>query len=140
MALNIPPASELAALVHAGFESYQAQFGLITRRAQGRFEARDWAGSQRDSRERLGLYRQFSDWVVRELGRRLAGRETDATLWAEARQTFLELALAREDAELALSFYNSSARRVLPSVGLDTASHYLPEDFERIPGLVVRTL
>lgn len=133
MAPNIPPASELAALIHAGFESYQAQFGLVTRRAQARFEARDWAGSQRDARERLGLYRQFSDWVVRELGRRLGGREAEASLWADSRSAFLDLALGRNDAELALTFFNSSARRVLKSVGLDTDAHFVPRDFERIP-------
>lgn len=132
MAPDPAAAASLAALVHAGFESYQAQFGLVTRRAQARFETRDWAGGQRDARERLDLYRQFSDWVVRELGRNLAGRETDPDLWAGARGHFLELALARADAELALSFFNSSARRILRSVGLDTAAHFLPEDFARI--------
>src|SRR5882672_1520101 len=133
MGTNIASASELASLVHAGFESYQAQFGLVTRRARARFESRDWTGSQRDARERLGLYRQFSDWVVRELGRGLAGREADPALWAEARPAFLELALKRNDAELALTFFNSSARRVLKSVGLDQAAHYTPADFRRIP-------
>jgi isocitrate dehydrogenase kinase/phosphatase len=133
MGINIPQATELAALVHAGFESYQAQFGLVTRRARARFEARDWSGSQRDARERLGLYRQFSDWVVRELRRRLAGREEDATLWSEARPLFRALALGRNDAELALTFFNSSARRVLRSVGLDLEAHYSPRDFEKIP-------
>ncbi len=131
MVSNIAP--ELAALVHAGFESYQAQFGLITRRAQARFETRDWAGGQKDARERLDLYRQFSDWVVRELGRKMAGHEADPELWAAARQTFLKLALQRDDADLALSFFNSSARRILKSIGLDTASHFLPTDFAAIP-------
>ncbi|HTO73527.1 MAG TPA: bifunctional isocitrate dehydrogenase kinase/phosphatase [Gemmatimonadales bacterium] len=131
MGTNI--AERLASLVHAGFESYQAQFGLVTRRARARFESRDWTGSQRDARERLGLYRQFSDWVVRELGRELAGREADAALWAEARPAFLELAQKRNDAELALTFFNSSARRILRSVGLDVAAHYTPDDFRRIP-------
>lgn len=130
MSSNI--AAQLARLVHAGFESYQAQFGLVTRRAQARFEHRDWTGGQRDARERLGLYRQFSDWVARELGRELGGRESDAALWSEARPAFLELASKRNDAELALTFFNSSARRILKSIGLDTAAHFTPGDFARI--------
>ena len=127
-----PPSLALACLVHAGFESYQAQFQLVTRRAQARFVGRDWLGAQRDAHERLGLYSQFSDWVVRELDRELGGSPGDSTLWSDARHAYLALALRRDDAELALTFYNSVARRVLRTVGVWPGVEFLPEDFTGI--------
>jgi len=127
-----PSSLALACLVHAGFESYQAQFQLVTRRAQARFVGRDWLGAQRDAHERLGLYSQFAGWVVRELGRELGGSPGDSTLWSDARQAYLALSLRRDDAELALTFFNSVARRVLRTVGVWPGVEFLPEDFTGI--------
>jgi len=126
------PSLALARLVHAGFESYQAQFQLVTRRAQARFVNRDWLGAQRDAHERLELYGQFTGWVVREVASQLEGRHTDPAVWSEARPAYLALSIPRDDAELALTFFNSVARRVLRTVGLGAEVSFLLEDFARI--------
>ncbi|HSD61199.1 MAG TPA: isocitrate dehydrogenase kinase/phosphatase AceK regulatory subunit, partial [Burkholderiales bacterium] len=49
------------------FDAHQAQFRLVTRRAEARFLQRDWRGGQQDAAERLMLYRQFIAWCVHEL-------------------------------------------------------------------------
>jgi isocitrate dehydrogenase kinase/phosphatase len=131
MAAESPPLA-LASLVHAGFESYQAQFQLVTRRAQARFVGRDWIGAQRDAHERLGLFSQFSDWVVREVYRELDGKQAEPWIWAEARTGYLALATRRDDAELALTFFNSVARRVLRTVGTGAEVSFVRNDFAGI--------
>ena len=53
-----------ATAIHDAFDDYQAQFRAITRRAQQRFEHREWHHWQADSIERLELYEQVLRGVV----------------------------------------------------------------------------
>ena len=125
-------AEEAAGVICAGFDSWHAQFRLISRRARGRFEHRDWRGAQQDASERLTLYRQFVDWVVRDLDRTTGRTVREAALWGDIKRAFTRLAGRRDEAELAYTFYNSIARRVLQAAGVDPAREYVDPDFERV--------
>ena len=126
-------ASSAGEAVHGVFDSYHAQFKLVTRRARARFETRDWRGAQQDAVERLTLYRQFVEWTVRELHRLLGGALTDRDTWDEMKRVYSRLAAGRNDIELAYTFFNSISRRVLATVGVDPLAEYVREDFERRP-------
>ena len=135
--------AEAAAAVHAVFDSYHAQFKLVTRRARARFETRDWRGAQLDAVERLTLYRQFVEWTVRELHRLLGGALSDRALWGETKQIYARLVGDRNDVELAYTFFNSISRRVLATIGVDPAVEYAEADFGCRPresaGPILRT-
>ena len=81
-------ANDTARAILRGFEDHQARFGAITRRARGRFEARDAAGMRRDAIERLDLYKVVVDALVEEV-RGLLGEKTGRDLvWAGAKAVY----------------------------------------------------
>jgi isocitrate dehydrogenase kinase/phosphatase len=126
-------AVETAREVLAVFDAYQAQFRLVTRRAEGRFLQRDWRGGQQDAVERLTLYRQFVVWCVRDLRGSLGEAATDVGLWMALREAYLREAAGRLDAELALTFFNSMARQVLRRVGPELGVYFSDRDFQALP-------
>ncbi|MGH7704015.1 MAG: bifunctional isocitrate dehydrogenase kinase/phosphatase, partial [Gemmatimonadales bacterium] len=126
------PFPAAAEAIHAVFDSYQAQFNLVTRRSQARFESRDWRGAQQDAVERLTLYRQFLDWVVRDLNRVLNEGFRDPAVWGEIKRVYSRLVAGRNDAELAYTFFNSVSRRVLATAGVRPEVEYVDADWERV--------
>ncbi len=125
-----PLAAEAAGVIAAGFDSYHAQFQLVTRRAHARFEHRDWRGAQTDAVERLTLYRQFVDWVVRDLGRSMGDGVHDPGTWAEVKRQHTRQTAGRDDTELAYTFFNSISRRMLGTIGVHADLEYVDQDFE----------
>src|SRR5687767_8558976 len=65
-----------AAAIHDAFDAYHARFKEVTGRATRRFETRDWHGAWRDATERLALYREHLDAVLREIDRIMGIRAT----------------------------------------------------------------
>ena len=128
-------AAAAAHSILATFDAHQAQFGLVTRRAEGRFLQRDWRGGQQDAVERLTLYRQFVGWSVQELRRILGDGALDLTLWRAARQLFAREAGPRLDAELALTFFNSVVRELLHAVGPAAGVYFDDAAFQALPPL-----
>ncbi len=114
----------------AGFDAYQAQFRLVTRRARARFASRDWRGAQQDALERLTLYRQFVDWVVGDLLRVLDVQAYLPEMWEAIRAGYEQLVAAREDIELAYTFFNSASRRLLRTHGVAAGREFVARDFE----------
>jgi isocitrate dehydrogenase kinase/phosphatase len=114
----------------AVFDAHQAQFRLVTRRAEGRFLLRDWRGGQQDAAERLTLYRQFVSWCVQDLRRTLGDATGDAALWIALRQAYLREAAPRLDPELSLTFFNSVVRQVLKAVGPEAGVYFDDHDFQ----------
>jgi isocitrate dehydrogenase kinase/phosphatase len=125
-------AVEAAHAVLAVFDAYQAQFRLVTRRAEGRFHTRDWRGGQQDAAERLTLYKQFVQWCVQDL-RKGQGESGDLGFWCAVRDAYLRAARDRLDAELALTFFNSVVRQVLRAVGPDAGVYCDDADFQALP-------
>ncbi len=126
-------AVELAHAILDVFEAHQAQFRLVTRRAEGRFLQRDWRGGQQDAAERLTLYRRFIGWSVQDTRRRLGPSVDDLELWREAKEAYLCAARGRNEAELALTFFNSVVRQVVRALGPEAGVYFDDADFQVLP-------
>ena len=109
-------------LLHEVYLAYRDQFDLVTRRAQARFERQDWIGGQRDARERLLLYSQFVGWVQRDITTLLGSSSDDNRTWALLKERYAGLTQASADCEIARTFFNSVARRVHQTVGVNPAT------------------
>jgi isocitrate dehydrogenase kinase/phosphatase len=117
-----------AAAIRSGFEQYFDERARITARAAARFEARDWAGGQRDARQRLDLRGRVVDETVGIVRAELGGAEHDRAIWHAMKERYEADVEARPDVEIALSFFNSVTRRVFATVGVDPAIEFLAAD------------
>ncbi len=124
---------EVASMMLGVFDAHQAQFRLVTRRAEGRFLQRDWRGGQLDAAERLTLYRQFVGWCVQDLRRTHGDLGADATFWSRLRDAYRALAADRPDAELALTFCNSIVRQSVQRTAPDAGAYFVDGDFLSLP-------
>jgi isocitrate dehydrogenase kinase/phosphatase len=122
-----------AEAVDAAFRSYSEQFRAITRRAQARFERRDWSGTQSDALERLSLYRTVLNPLLDEVSDRLGSEVTDKSVWAEMRTLYSTLIAGRDDFDIAETFFNSVTRRIFDTVGVDPAIEFVDSDFVTPP-------
>ncbi|WP_242392713.1 bifunctional isocitrate dehydrogenase kinase/phosphatase [Anaeromyxobacter oryzisoli] len=114
--------------IRSGFETYQRERARITARARARFEARDWAGAQRDARERLELRDPIVHACVGFVRAELGGAAKERAVWRRMKEEYRTLVEARPDLEIAGSFFNSVGRRVLTTVGVDPAVEFLAAD------------
>jgi isocitrate dehydrogenase kinase/phosphatase len=114
----------LAQRILIGYRDYRRRFAEITRRAWRRFETRDWAEAQDDSRERILLYDVMVHETLLAIRDQATGRPTadDARL---ARDAFAEWARDREDCEVAETFFNSVVRRMLGTLGVDPETEFV---------------
>jgi isocitrate dehydrogenase kinase/phosphatase len=126
---------EAARAILAVFDAHQAQFRLVTRRAEARFLNQDWRGGQQDAAERLTLYRQFVSWCVRDLRHSLGEMSGDVALWRALRTAYAREARPRLDAELAFTFFNSVVRQVLRVVGPEAGIYFDDREFQALPPL-----
>ena len=126
---SLRPISAAVASIHRAYEKYERGFEEITRRAQRRFEERDWSGAQADGTERLTLYKAHLDAAVADVHDILEDGVMERTVWGAMKLQHARHAGGRADAELAETFFNSVTRRVFSTVGVDPAIEYL----ERLP-------
>ncbi len=122
-----------AEVLGEAWDELQESFETVTRRARGRFEARDWPGIQADAVERLGLYRQATDGALQRLRATLGDRLLDRHLWPELKKAHSSSVAARPDRVLAETFLNSITRRVFATVGVDPAIEFVDSDFDPLP-------
>jgi len=115
------------------FDAHQAQFRLVTRRAEARFVQRDWRGGQLDAAERLTLYRQFAGWCVQDLKRTHGPLAGDPGFWSALREAYRALASDRPDAELALTFFNSIVRQSVLRTAPEAGTYFGDGDFRALP-------
>ena len=106
------------------FAAYHDAFREITRRAQRRFETRDWAAAQADAAERLALYRERVLWALETLPVLLAAPKA-ADTWVAMKAAFADATSRRADAEIAQTFFNSVARRMQGTVGADPRTTFV---------------
>ncbi|HCV42021.1 MAG TPA: hypothetical protein DGH68_00950, partial [Bacteroidetes bacterium] len=117
--------ADLAAkLTLEAFDSFNASFQTITRRAQQRFEAKDWAGGQRDATERLDAYESALDNIAVRLEAALNTQAREHSLWVAAKHRFASLVAHRYDIDRAETFFNSVTRKMLMTVGINRDAEF----------------
>jgi isocitrate dehydrogenase kinase/phosphatase len=126
-------ANQVAPAILAAYEAYSAAFAEITRRAQRRFELREWAASLADATERLDLYGRRITALEQEVRYALGLRLTDSALWAGMKAVYSGLIASRDDVELAETWFNSLTRRIFTTVGVDSNIEFVDPDFEFVP-------
>jgi len=123
-------AGQIAQLVVGGFLRYNAEFREITRRARGRFAARDWSGAQADAVERLALYDQHVRRAVDELRALHAGASTDLELWRKAKRHFAHLIDGLPDSEFCKTYFSSVTRKLFDTVGVAPDIEFVATDLD----------
>ncbi len=126
-------AEQAANAIASAFELYQRAFQRLTRCAQGRFEARDWHGHERDAVERLELYKRVIDRIVAETRHTLGAQVHEKAVWSHMRSVYARLITGRNDVELAETFFNSVTRRIFATIGVDPGIEFVDSDFAPAP-------
>ncbi len=115
------------------FDRYCDRFAQITHRAPTRFEQRDWHGMQRDSVERLDLYRDVVDHLTAEVQELLGDRVEDKLVWVAIKAVYSGLIADRNDWDVAETFFNSLTRRIFTTVGVDQHIEFVATDYTKPP-------
>lgn len=121
-------AMHAATLMSDAFRGYRESFVEITRRARRRFEERDWHGGHADAAERLALYRDRVEGALPLVRDSLQECATDVPTWQIVKWMYAALIAERDDCEIAESFYNSIARRIFSTVGVNELVEYVFPD------------
>lgn len=127
-------AASAAILVVASFARYNQEFRAISRRAQDRFESRDWKGSQRDAVERLELYTQSVRDTQSVLGTTLGPRLLDVPLWRAIKTRLAAEIAGMPDPEFLKTYFSSITRRVFQTVGVDPEVEFFALDLDPLRG------
>jgi isocitrate dehydrogenase kinase/phosphatase len=121
--MNLTP-SQIATLIAIGFQSYRRRFQASTRRAAARFESRDWVSIRRDNLERRDAYGISLDATIRSVTD--AGYRTqDRDAWSAAKALYRTEHSADPYQEIAETFFNSLARRLFGTEGIDPELEFL---------------
>lgn len=123
-------ATQLAALIHEGFQDYHARFAAITARARGRFERCEWEQARQDAVERIGLYDQCIARCMDTLRRAAGPAVGERSLWLQVHVRYAALLHGLIDAELYKTFYNTLARRLFATRGVDAQVEFIAFDVE----------
>lgn len=125
---------DAARRIASAFAGYNADFRAVTRRAQGRFEARDWQGAQQDATDRIDLYESWVTRTVETLRRELGDAAVDRGLWRAARDRFAQRSAGLPDAAFARTFFSSVSRRLFGTVGVDPDIEFTAVDLDPLEG------
>lgn len=126
-------AQRTADAIADAFTAYHKVFGEITRRAKGRFEARDFSGLHKDAEARLDLHGACVNKIVGEIGAALGAHVEDRALWVAVKEAYTQRIAERSDFDLAQSFYNSVTKRVVATVGMDPDVQYMGTELQPPP-------
>ncbi len=110
------------------FLHYNARFRAITRRAAGRFAARDWHGGQQDAVARIDLYELSIQETIRALELTLLENVRRRELWIEVKRHFANLIDGLPDSEFCKTFFSSVTRRLFGTVGAATDIEFIATD------------
>lgn len=110
---------DAADLIMMAYLRYHHQYRRITRRAQIRFEHRDWRGMQADARERLTLYRHQVDETRGQLLKLLGDSAADSTFWKKVKAAYMDEVLNFNTRNIAETFYNSVFRHCHRGISVD---------------------
>jgi isocitrate dehydrogenase kinase/phosphatase len=120
--------AECSQIIYDGFIRYNNYFHRMTRRAQSRFEHRDWKGHQQDIVERVDLYEKSVRRIVLALRKTLDERVTDKKLWHEIRSYFGDRLHEVPDNDFIKTFFNSTTRRIFGTEGVSPEIEFLSSD------------
>ena len=110
---------DAAHLVMGAYLKYYHQYKRITKRAQIRFENRDWHGIQADSRERLTLYRNQVGRTTEKVLAFLGNRASDRNTWKRIKENYLDEVINFNTRNIAETFYNSVFRHSHKGLSVD---------------------
>ncbi|MCG8332531.1 MAG: bifunctional isocitrate dehydrogenase kinase/phosphatase [Chitinophagales bacterium] len=110
---------DAAHLILTAYFQYYHLYKRITKRAQIRFEQRDWHGIQADARDRLTLYRNQVGTTTEHLLAFLEDKKEDRTIWKEIKATYLEEVMNFNTRNIAETFYNSVFRHSHKGLSVD---------------------
>lgn len=129
MGVTEPPLpASLATVIREGFAAYHARFAAITQRARLRFETREWAAARQDAVERIGLYDRCIAETVDALRRSAGDAIGERGLWLQIRNAYAAMIEPLIDAELYKTFYNTLARRLFATQGVDADVEFMAMD------------
>lgn len=126
-------AAPVARHILDAFAEHRRVFLDVTRRAKKSFEARDWARLRADQGSRLGLYRAAVDDAEAKVRASLGERSRDRLVWMSAKAVYSALIAARQDWDLAETFFNGVTRRIFDTVGVDPLVEFVASDFDAPP-------
>src|SRR5690606_37469330 len=112
-------ARHAAAAIRDAFAGYNTHFRVITQRARGRFETRDWTGARNDAVERIELYDRCVAAATARLQALLGDDAGTRALWCGIRAAYEDLIDPLLDQELYKTFYNTLTRRFFRTRGVD---------------------
>ena len=110
---------EVAQYILGKCNKYQQTFKAINKRAELRFEHRDWQGIQADMKERLTLYREFVGDSKVKLAAKVGDKLKDPELWRGVKTMYEEQAINLYYRDIAETFYNSVFRHVHKGLSVD---------------------
>ncbi len=110
---------DAAHLILGAYLKYYHQYKRITKRAQIRFENRDWHGVQADSRERLTLYRNQVGRTTEKVLDFLGSRARDRDTWKRIKENYLDEVINFNTRNIAETFYNSVFRHSHKGLSVD---------------------
>ncbi len=106
-------AREIASTIRDGFDRHYRLFRAVSAKAQDRFERRAWAEVQAESRARIDMYDQRVVETVATCSQRFPMAFLDELLWPSIKQAYIALLYEHQQPELAETFFNSVACRIL---------------------------
>ena len=112
------------------FDDYHARFAAITRRAKQRFEQRQWSQAQDDAIERITLYDRCIETTLAALRAEKGSALEARALWQQAKSAFARRLEGCIDAALYKTFFNTLARRLFATHGVDPALEFIAFDVE----------
>lgn len=110
---------DLAHTILKGYMEYYYRFKRITKRAQYRFESRDWHGIQADARERITLYRDCVGETTQQVLAIQDNKLADKAFWLRVRQAFEAEIVHFNTRNIVETFYNSVFRHAHQGLGAD---------------------
>jgi isocitrate dehydrogenase kinase/phosphatase len=123
-----------AGTIKETFVSYRTQFDVVTTRAPSRFQALDWQGMRADAAARLDLYKNRVDKIESAIRQLLGDHIEDKQVWTDLKAAYAGLVRARQDRELAETFFNSVTRRIFATVGVDPQIEFVDTNGGLSPG------
>jgi isocitrate dehydrogenase kinase/phosphatase len=101
---------EAACLILEAYIAYHGKYKRITKRAQIRFERKDWHGIQEDGRGRITLYKETVGETTQRLLDFLGPKAQDRDLWLHTKVNYAEEVANFNTRNIAESFFNSVFR------------------------------
>jgi isocitrate dehydrogenase kinase/phosphatase len=129
-------AKDHAAAIAEQFKDYNEEFGRITRRAAINFLTEDWLSAQLDAVARIELYEQRVARCVATIGSELRSRITDIALWSDIKRAYDVIVARRPDSDFYRTFFNSVARDLFGTVGVNPEVEFCATNVGRASGTV----